>query len=180
MIERFDRSLNDRLERYHFISALSLCNWFVNWQKDWSYPSLCEHIRKIGSDNDEIKSDLRELFKRVAFNIAVNNDDDHPRNHGVVFKNDKWRLSPLYDVFPKASSTSTFMLAMSIGDYHREASKRNLLSSANYFELDKSEAEKIIDEINNFVVENWKIYFRNESIGETVIKQYENAFTLKE
>ncbi len=180
MIERFDRTLIDgKLNRYHFVSALSLCGWYVNYPKDWSYPVFCEFIRKAGSNEKEIKEDLRELFKRVAFNIAVNNDDDHPRNHGLLYKNQKWRLAPLYDIFPKATSTGTFMLAMSLGLHHREASKKNLLSAGKYFEIDIVEAEKIIDEVNSFVSQNWKDYFREQSINEDVIKQYENAFTLK-
>ncbi|OFZ26702.1 MAG: hypothetical protein A2381_17065 [Bdellovibrionales bacterium RIFOXYB1_FULL_37_110] len=107
-------------------------------------------------------------------------DDDHPKNHGLLHKDGKWRLAPLYDVFPKASSTGNFMSAMSIGIHHREASKRNLLSSAQYFELGKKEAEKTINEVNSFVVSNWKKYFRKQAINENVIKQYENAFSLKD
>ena len=180
MIERFDRCITDgNLKRFHFISALSVCGWFVNWPKDWSYPVFCEFIRKAGNSESEIKEDLRELFKRVAFNIAVNNDDDHPRNHGLLYKDKKWRLAPLYDVFPKPSSTRTFMIAMSLGNHHREASKRNLMSAIKYFELEMSEASKIIDDINNFVSEKWKDYFREQSINEDVIRMYENAFTIK-
>lgn len=180
MIERFDRRIIDNhLERFHFISALSVCGWYVNWQKGWSYPVFCEFIRKAGSNESEIKEDLCELFKRVAFNIAVNNDDDHPRNHGLLYKDKKWRLAPLYDIFPKPSSTSTFMLAMSLGNYHREASKRNLMSARKYFELEEAEAEKIIDDINQFVSAKWKDFFREQSINEDVIKMYENAFTVK-
>lgn len=180
MIERFDRRLiDDNLIRFHFVSALSLCGWFANYPKEWSYSVLCEFIRKAGSNEAEIKEDLRELFKRVAFNIAVNNDDDHPRNHGLLYKDKKWRLSPLYDVFPKPSSTGTFMLAMSLGDYYREASKRNLMSAIKHFELEKLEAEKIIDDINKFVSKNWKDYFREQSINEDIIRMYENAFRLK-
>ena len=181
MIERFDRTIvNNKLNKFHFISSLSLCGWYENQPADWSYPVFCEYIRKSGSDESEIKDDLRELFKRVAFNIAVNNDDDHPKNHGILFKDNRWRLSPLYDVFPKASSTGTFMMAMTIGSYHREASKKNLLSAVEYFELEKTEAEEIIDKVNNFVITNWKYYFRNSNIKEDVIKQYENAFMLKD
>jgi len=180
MIERFDRTLIDgKLNRHHFVSALSLCGWYVNYPKDWSYPVFCEFIRKAGSNESEIKEDLRELFKRVAFNIAVNNDDDHPRNHGLLYKDKKWRLAPLYDIFPKASLTGTFTLAMSLGIHHREASKKNLLSAIKYFELEKVEAEHIIDEVNSFVALNWKNCFREQSINEDMIKQYQNAFTLK-
>jgi hypothetical protein len=41
------------------------------------------------------------------------------------------------------------------------------------------EAEKIIDDVNSFVSKKWKDYFREQLISEDVIRQYENAFTLK-
>lgn len=180
MIERFDRFIaGNKLKKFHFVSSLSLCGWYVNLPQDWSYPVFCEYIRKSGSNEAEIKNDLRELFKRIAFNIAVNNDDDHPRNHGLLFSNGGWRLSPLYDVFPKATQTSTFRMAMTIGVHHREASKNNLLSAIEYFELEKTEAVEIIDNVNEFVASNWKAYFRDSSINENIIKQYENAFSIK-
>lgn len=53
------------------------------------------------------------------------------------------------------------------------------LSAIKYFELEKIEAEKIIDDINSFVSRKWKDYFREQSISEGVIRQYKNAFTLK-
>jgi hypothetical protein len=68
---------------------------------------------------------------------------------------------------------------MSLGNHHREASKRNLMSAIKYFGLEIHEAEKIIDEVNSFVTGKWKDYFREQSISEDVIKQYENAFTSK-
>ncbi|MCK5884812.1 MAG: type II toxin-antitoxin system HipA family toxin, partial [Bacteriovoracaceae bacterium] len=149
MIERFDRKLvNGELKRHHFVSSLSLCNWYVGDAREWSYPEFCELIMKRSSNS---KEDLKELFKRIAFNIAVNNDDDHPRNHGLLCKDGEWRLSPLYDVFPKATiSLETFRLAMTVGDYHREGSKRNLMSAIKYFDLDETEAGNIIDSINDF------------------------------
>lgn len=115
MIERFDRRLIDgKLNRFHFISALSVCGWYVNWQKGWSYPVFCEFIRKAGSNESKIKEDLRELFKRVAFNIAVNNDDDHPRNHGLLCIDKKWRLAPLYAALKLARSCMLSSVAPSV------------------------------------------------------------------
>lgn len=180
MIERFDREIIDgEIIRHHFISSLSLCDWHVFGMKEWSYPVLCDYLRKSGAAEAEIKEDLLELFKRVAFNIAVNNDDDHPRNHGLLHRNGKWRLSPLYDVFPKATRTNSFCMAMSVGVYDREASKRNLLSACKYFEINEIEAEIIIDQVNEFVAMNWKDYFRKAGVKDEIIKQFQNAMSLK-
>lgn len=180
MIERFDRKIKDgKIEREHFISVLSLCAWHEFGKSDWSYPVFCDFLRKVGSKETEIKEDLEELFKRVAFNIAVNNNDDHPRNHGILFKEGKWRLSPLYDVVPKAIRGETFTTAMSIGIYGTEASRRNLLSATKYFEVDDEKAEAIVDEVNTFVRKNWKSYFKDSGIKDEIISQFENAMRTK-
>lgn len=180
MIERFDRFYsNGSLQRSHFISVLSLCDWHEFGTSDWSYPVFCDYIQKTGNSKEEIEEDLKELFRRIAFNIAVNNNDDHPRNHGLLNINGIWRLSPLYDVVPKAIRGETFTMAMSIGIYEREASKRNLMSSAKYFQLDDSEASKIIDEVNEFVQKNWKQYFKDAGIKDSITNQFENAMSIK-
>jgi len=180
MIERFDRFFSKgKLHRLHFISALSLCDWHEFGAPDWSYPVFCEYIQKTCKSEKEIQEDLRELFRRVSFNIAVNNNDDHPRNHGIIHRDGRWRLSPLYDVVPKAIQGETFTLAMSIGIYEREASKRNLISSARYFQLNEVEASQLIDEINEFVQVNWKKYFKDTGIKNSIISQFENAMKIK-
>ena len=46
------------------------------------------------------KRDLIELWKRIVFNMAVSNMDDHLRNHAFIFTENGWELSPLYDVNP--------------------------------------------------------------------------------
>ena len=180
LMKRFDRSLSGKkIVRNHFVSALSLCNWHVFGMKDWNYPAWCQHIRKAGHSENEIRQDLCELFKRVAFNIAVNNDDDHPRNHGLLCVDGSWHLAPLYDVVPKAMTSNRFTSAMSIGIYDREASARNLLSACKYFELEKTEAQNIINSISSFVQDNWRQYFRNAGIKKNIIAMFENAFSSK-
>lgn len=180
MIERFDRfHSNGKLHRLHFISALSLCDWHEFGTPDWSYPVFCDYIQKAGNSKEEIAEDLRELFRRVAYNIAVNNNDDHPRNHGLLNTNGRWRLSPLYDVVPKAIKGETFTMAMSVGIYEREASKRNLLSAAKYFQLNDTEANQLIDETNEFVQKNWKQYFKDAGIKDSIITQFKNAMRIK-
>ena len=45
--------------------------------------------------------DLHELWRRIVFNVMVGNLDDHLRNHGFLYdRDDKWRLSPAYDLNP--------------------------------------------------------------------------------
>ena len=63
-----------------------------------SYPRLAEELRRIGAPRE----DWIELFGRMVFNAVVGNDDDHPRNHAVIYDIDemRWRLAPAFDVVP--------------------------------------------------------------------------------
>lgn len=175
-IKRFDR---EEGKKEPFISALSLCGWDVGDYAKWSYLLLAENIIKTGKSEKNIKNDLKELFRRIAFNIAVNNDDDHPRNHGILYKNGSWGLSPLYDVVPKDSTTQSFRLAMDLGLKKREASKSNLLSVNEYFQIEEKEAEKYVDEIFDFVEHKWKDYFTKAGLNRDEIKRFENAMSVK-
>ncbi len=46
------------------------------------------------------KKDLQELWRRIVFNMAVSNTDDHLRNHGFIMGKEGWQRSPMYDVNP--------------------------------------------------------------------------------
>ena len=42
----------------------------------------------------DVESSLRELYRRVVFNICIGNSDDHFRNHGFLLTHKGWTLSP--------------------------------------------------------------------------------------
>ena len=46
---------------------------------------------------------LKELYRRVAFNISIGNSDDHFRNHGFLLTPQGWTLSPAFDINPSLS-----------------------------------------------------------------------------
>jgi len=179
-IKRFDRELSCGVEiRKPFLSALSLCEWYENSYADWSYPVFAQLIRQVGSTEKNIKADLLELFKRVAFNIALNNNDDHPRNHGVYYNGNEWRLSPLYDVVSLDSQTQSFSLSMELGVDKKVASKKNLLSAIEYFEIGPDQANKIIDDVNTFISKNWRKYFSDVGLSTEEVSSFENAMSVK-
>lgn len=82
----------------------------------WSYPRLADELRMIGAPVE----DWRELFGRMVFNAVCGNDDDHLRNHAVVFRAEqgRWRLSPAFDVVPNPVETPrTLTLQLSTGRF---------------------------------------------------------------
>ena len=100
---RFDRT--DR-QRHMCVSAASLLQTEYPGllQTDrWSYPRLAEELRLAGAPVD----DRIELFGRMVFNAVCGNDDDHVRNHAIVYNAEerRWRLAPAFDVVPNPVET---------------------------------------------------------------------------
>jgi serine/threonine-protein kinase HipA len=104
-LERFDRK---GAERIGYISAMTLLGLQDGDQADYA-----DIIRGIRNVSEQPKADLEELFRRIVFSVAVNNTDDHLRNHGFLHGKAGWHLSPIFDVNPNpeknvARATSIF------------------------------------------------------------------------
>ena len=102
LVRRFDRN---GAARIHFASAMTMLGKTdgASAADGSSYLELVSFIKANGAAP---KRDLTELWKRIVFNMAVSNTDDHMRNHGFILKADGWHLSPLYDVTPSRRVTS--------------------------------------------------------------------------
>lgn len=91
LVRRFDRT-GDRRE--HAVSARTL----LAREGDDSYATISGLIRKLAAPG-EILAQQRELFGRMAFNIMIDNTDDHTKNHAFLRREDgAWELSPAYDI----------------------------------------------------------------------------------
>lgn len=96
----------------------------------WSYPRMAEELRIIGAPAE----DWRELFGRMVFNAVCGNDDDHVRNHAVVYRHEqrRWRLAPAFDVVPNPVETPrTLALQLSTGRF--DISRAAVLADAHRF-----------------------------------------------
>jgi len=96
----------------------------------WSYPRLAEELRWIGAPAE----DRRELFGRMVFNAVCGNDDDHPRNHAIVFDADGggWRLAPAFDVVPNPVETPAY-LSMQLATGRFDIAREAVLADAHRF-----------------------------------------------
>ena len=96
LVKRFDRVGSRRI---HFSSAMTMLGKTdgAGAKDGTGYLDMVSFIKSNGASP---KEDLIELWKRVVFNMAVSNTDDHLRNHGFLLVSNGWRLSPLYDVNP--------------------------------------------------------------------------------
>ena len=156
MLQRFDRDYTDKgYLRFGLVSGLTVlgCGDSHLDRERWSYPLLADNLRRW---SDKPQADCVELFRRMVFNAAVTNNDDHPRNHALLRRQKGWRLSPAYDLLPApVVSLERRDLALTVGNYGRTASIYNLLSQAGRFGLSAEEARGHIDRLAD-VVRHWR------------------------
>lgn len=93
VLERFDRTPGQ--SRVGYISALTLVG--DRDEGDYDYEDITDNLPEHGA---AVRSDLRELFRRRVFSVAIHNTDDHLRNHGLLRRPGGWVLSPMFDVNP--------------------------------------------------------------------------------
>jgi serine/threonine-protein kinase HipA len=173
LIKRFDRK---KTLRVPFISGLTITGTHESDFGSWSYFALADAILRFSKNPEK---DLKELFQRLIFNIAVYNNDDHPRNFGFLGDGKHWNLSPLYDVSPAIIRTDTYSLAMTLGVEGRRASYKNALSMCERFRLNRTQALRIIAQIRE-TISTWKTHFRTLGVSDTDITMLENSFKSKE
>jgi serine/threonine-protein kinase HipA len=170
MLERFDREyFHDSHLRFGMVSGLTVLDAGDSYlERDrWSYPLLAENLRRW---SDKPEADCAELFRRMVFNAAVTNNDDHPRNHALLRRAKGWRLSPAYDLVPvPVVSIERRDLALTVGSYGRTASIYNLLSQAQRFGLSAADARQAIDRIVA-VVRQWRDSFFASGVSATDIE----------
>src|SRR5660398_44617 len=73
-----------------------------DYESGASYLEIVEFIKSYCVD---VNSNLEELFRRVLFSVCVSNTDDHLRNHGFLYTEAGWTLSPAFDI--NANDTGT-------------------------------------------------------------------------
>lgn len=150
LVRRFDRAGSRRLA---FASALTLLRAHEIAGGGYSYAELAAQLRKHGSAP---ALDLRELFRRMVFNVLVGNSDDHLRNHGVVHDGTGWRLSPLYDVVPSPQLGTDRFLVLTLGAAGKRATLANALSGHEAFGLPRAAAMADIEHLRRTVAGGWE------------------------
>jgi serine/threonine-protein kinase HipA len=176
MVERFDREHTEGgYLRFGLVSGLTMLDCDENYpdRERWSYPLLADQLRRW---SDKPDADRIELFRRVVFNAAVTNNDDHPRNHAVRRTARGWRLMPAYDLVPAPLiSLERRDLAMTIGTYGRTASIYNLLSQCDRFGLTIEAARKEIDGVIA-TIRTWRDHFLACGVSAKDVEYMAQAF----
>lgn len=173
MTKRFDRTMNGR--RLYFASAMTLLGY-----KDGdsaiegaSYLELAEFLECFGTPQQ--KEDLRELWKRIVFNIAISNCDDHLRNHGFILSPKGWMLSPAFDLTPNPSGTG---LTLNIDETDNTLDFDLAIDSASYYGVDNAEALSLVKRCKS-VCASWNTRAAQLGISRSEQEMMAPAFHVK-
>ncbi len=177
LVRRFDREWSgEGYHRHRMVSALTLLQSddSQTGRGRWSYLLLADELRRSSARPED---DLHELFARMCFNAAISNLDDHPRNHALVAKDERWRLSPAYDLTPMpVVALDRRDLAMECGPTGRPANKSNLLGAAGRFLLSTEDAEAIFTRITDTVRASWYAKMRQAGASDQDCDAIRSAF----
>lgn len=171
LVKRFDR---DGQKRLHFASAMTLLGKMdgASAEDGTSYLDIAAFIKSYGATP---KADLIELWKRIVFNMAVTNTDDHLRNHAFVLGKNGWLLSPLYDVNPVPYGDE---LSLNVNEDDNRISLELAVETAVRFGIKKSDAQRDAEEILKIVRENWIRLASEYGLSRRQIEEMRPAFSL--
>ena len=166
--KRFDRTDDGR--RIHFASAMTLLGLTDGCNADTGngYLDIVDFMVQGCCD---VENNLRELYRRVAFNICTGNSDDHFRNHGFLLTKRGWTLSPAYDMNPTDSEYQSILITPS----SNKADLRLLLDASEEYMIPRKEAETIIHQVTT-AVQSWEVLARRIGIAQREIDLFAPVF----
>jgi len=167
VITRFDRREGKRLM---YLSARSLMQ--ATPAKQYTYVDIADTIRM---HSGQAAKDLKELWRRMVFNILINNVDDHLNNHGFLHHaHGQWNLAPAFDLnpFPDKERALKTWVSEEAGDV---ASLEEALAVAPLFGLTKGAEQVVLDEVKSTVTQ-WKAVARSIGMSSADIDSFAPAF----
>ena len=161
-IRRFDRAAGRRLHALSANVALKAAG------SELSYPALALLLRRRGAVEVH-RAQMHELFRRLVFNILVDNTDDHEKNHVLlVTPTQHYTLAPAFDVLPMASSLGC--QAMVVGAHGADSSIENAMTAAAQYWLTPKDALAEAARVAR-VVDHWREHFAAHGLSAAAIEE---------
>jgi serine/threonine-protein kinase HipA len=176
-VRRFDRvGVAGSAQRVHALSAQVVLRAAA---EPMGYPELAQWLRRLGpADAAARQVQITELFKRLVFNILMDNTDDHEKNH-VVLRHTRGHhdLSTAFDVLPSGQALG--YQQMRVGRDEPASTVANALSEHARFGLARAAAEAAVREVAR-VVSGWPAHFAEQGVRlrdvESLAQQIDRPF----
>jgi len=167
LIDRFDRTSEGC--RIGYMSAMTLCEADDGDRLD--YLHIADRLAVVSSSPQQ---DLEQLWRRIVLGIAINNTDDHLRNHGFVRARAGWRLSPVFDLNPDPS-ISTFHATSISGQTASADAAAAALECVSFFALTSDKARNIVRTVLD-AVKQWQNIASRNGISRTEMTRFSPVF----
>ncbi len=143
----------DAFRRLHLHSLGGLQHIDFNDQFVFSYEGWFDTIRALGLGQESVN----EAFRRMVFNVATVNFDDHVKNFAFLMDADGcWRLAPAYDLTYAENDAWTRQHQMSMNGRFRGVRRADLLRIGSTFDVPAA-GRRIIDEVME-ALDGWPAY----------------------
>ena len=169
LLDRFDRGDGARIP---YVSAMTLVG-----SSDGEVSDYLEVAEALADHGSNVTLDLQQLWCRVAFSIAINNTDDHLRNHGFLYRRGGWTLAPIFDVNPNPESgvlRATTINFRSSADPAAEF--ESLLAVAAHFGYTAAEAQAALAGIVGVVRAEWRAVAGLNGVTEAELRRFAPTF----
>jgi serine/threonine-protein kinase HipA len=167
IVDRFDRRGSARIG---YASAMTMLE-----ARDGDQRSYLEIAAVIEERSASATADLRQLWRRIAFSILISNTDDHLRNHGFLHdRGEAWSLSPAFDLNPNPAPGQKY-LSTAVDFDDTRASVETLLSVAEYFRLDASQALDVLADVTKAAA-SWRRVALTHGLMQRDLAEMEPAF----
>lgn len=149
LIKRFDRVSNKKI---HMISAAALL------EVDFRAPSLdYNELIKLTRILTRNENDVLEMYRRMVFNVLIDNQDDHAKNFSFIYDDASktYRLSPAYDITPGRTYYGEH--TTSINGKGKNITDEDMLMVAINNKIDLTLSKKIIEKCRSVIKTNSNI-----------------------
>ena len=167
LVDRFDRTPDG--QRVGYMSTMTLCEATDGDQRD--YLEIAEHLAATSANVD---ADLAQLFRRIVFGAAINNTDDHLRNHGLLRVKSGWRLSPAFDINPSDDLNARHATSIA-GAVTPPSIMAALTAFSDLFGLTANQASTITKEVGD-AIKAWADVAARNGISRTQITRFAPMF----
>jgi serine/threonine-protein kinase HipA len=175
LVARFDQDADGQ---HHLISVASLINKFDITQFDesaMSYPGINQLAKRIGGHTGELPA---TIFRRMVFNVAIGNTDDHLRNHAFYKKVGaaEYELTPGYDIVPNTGLQGSHAIAL--GEFGSTPSRDNLEAARHRMGLSPQRARSIAEEVLAATA-GWRDSLAEAGVTDSDLGILERCFTYR-
>jgi len=134
MTRRFDRTNNS--DKIHMQSLCALGHYDFRMPGQYGYETAMSICQQLGLGQQVV----RQLFRRMVFNVLARNQDDHTRNIAFLMDRDgNWKLAPAFDVIWSYNSEGewTNRHQMTINGKRDGFESQDLIEVAKQFRIKK-------------------------------------------